>query len=184
MSDRQPTDKQLRFAQEYLVDLNATQAALRAGYSEKRPSETGYQLLQNPTVQRIIQELASKRSARTQITADMVLSELLLIARSDVREAFDENGNLREISEIPEHVARSISGIEIDAIYQGRGEDRTHIGFTKKVKFWPKVQALDLLGKHLKIFTEVIEHRDTGIYRSDFADGVPVHPAAVADLPN
>ena len=114
----------------------------------------------------------------------MVLAELLLIAKADIRDAFNEHGNLRDITDIPEHVARSISGIEIDAIYEGRGEDRTHVGFTKKVKFWPKVQALDLLGKHLKIFTEVHEHRDTGIYRSEFADGKPVHPSAVADLPN
>ena len=169
---RAATAQQQRFAHEYLVDLNATRAAIRAGYSEKHASSLGYQLLQKPPVQALIQSLADKRSARTTITSDTILSELLLLARSDVREAFDENGTLKSISKIPEHVARAISGIEFTT------------NGTTKIRFWPKVQALELLGKHLKIFTEVPEHRIDGIYRAEFADGQPVHSPAPADLPN
>ena len=70
------TEKQKRFVEEYLVDLNATQAAIRAGYSINRASELGYQLLQKTTVSDAIQSAMKKRQNRTEITQDMVLKEI------------------------------------------------------------------------------------------------------------
>ena len=74
------TAKQKRFCDEYLVDLNATQAAIRAGYSKKRASEQAYQLLQKTTVQNYIQNRKADRVERTEITQDFVLRELMAIA--------------------------------------------------------------------------------------------------------
>ena len=79
------TAKQSRFVEEYLVDLNATQAAARAGYSAKTAEQQGYQLLQKTSVQQAIAEAMSKRSERTEITADQVLTcwwRCLIINRS------------------------------------------------------------------------------------------------------
>ncbi|SUU98749.1 Terminase small subunit [Avibacterium paragallinarum] len=71
------TDKQKRFVEEYLIDLNATQAAIRAGYSKNRASELGYQLLQKTTVQQAIEAAQNKRAERVQITQDDVIRMLL-----------------------------------------------------------------------------------------------------------
>lgn len=70
------TPKQQRFVEEYIVDLNATQAAIRAGYSERRASEIGYQLLQKTTVQEAISAAQQARSERTELTQDWVIEKL------------------------------------------------------------------------------------------------------------
>lgn len=78
------TEKQKRFCEEYLIDLNARQAAIRAGYPEKRASEQAYQLLQKTTVSAYIEKLREEQQRRTEITADKVLGELAKIAAEDV----------------------------------------------------------------------------------------------------
>ena len=97
------TPKQARFVEEYLVDLNATAAAIRAGYSCKRASEIGWQLLQKTTVQQAVQTAQAERSARTQITQDYVIANLKEIVercmqRAPVRNMYgeqvhDDDGN-------------------------------------------------------------------------------------------
>lgn len=79
-SVRQLTDKQKRFIEEYLIDLNATQAAIRAGYSKKTAMEQGHQLLQKTSVQNAIQLAQNKRSKRVEITQDDVINGLMLEA--------------------------------------------------------------------------------------------------------
>lgn len=74
------TEKQKRFCEEYLVDLNATQAAIRAGYKKERASEQAHQLLQKTTVSAFIAELREKQSERTGLTADRVIQEIAAIA--------------------------------------------------------------------------------------------------------
>lgn len=83
VSKRKLTPKQAIFVKEYLVDLNATQAAIRAGYSEKRASELGYQLLQKTTVQEAVNEQINKRAEKTEITAEKVLQRWWDIATAD-----------------------------------------------------------------------------------------------------
>lgn len=92
------TPKQERFVQEYLVDLNATAAAKRAGYSEKRASELGYQLLHKTTVQTAIQRAVISRSQRTEVTQDYVIEKLMAIA--DKRASDAPNSDLKYSSQI------------------------------------------------------------------------------------
>lgn len=139
------------FCLEYIKDLNATQASIRAGYSPKGANTQAAKLLAVPAVAARIQELMTKRAELLGVEADSVLLELLAIARSDISEIFDAEGNLRPIHEIPEQARRAIAGIEVLEVYQGEGEKRKLIGNTKKVKFWDKVKALELLARHLKI---------------------------------
>lgn len=80
------TDKRRRFVEEYLVDLNATQAAVRSGYSERTANEQGARLLANASVAEAIAAAQAKRSVRTQITADRALEEVWAIATADARE--------------------------------------------------------------------------------------------------
>lgn len=151
------TPKQQRFVAEYPIDLNATQAAVRAGYSPRTANKIGAQLLAKPLVAKALQEALEARAARVQVKADDVLRELLRIATVDVREAFDDDGNLKAVKDLPEDVARAIAGIDVDELWQGRGEEREQIGVTRKVRFWDKPRALELLGKHLKLFVEKVE---------------------------
>lgn len=83
------TEKQKRFVAEYLMDLNATQAAKRAGYSANRASELGYQLLQKTTVQEALKDALQERSERTGITQDAVIEELGKVAFADAADYTD-----------------------------------------------------------------------------------------------
>ena len=102
------TEKQKMFVQEYLVDLNATQAAVRAGYSQKRASEIGYQLLQKTTVQAAILDAIDKRQQRTEVTQDYVIDKLREIAEmraSDCSESDLKYGNkIKAIELLGKHV--------------------------------------------------------------------------------
>lgn len=148
------TANQEAFCQAYLIDLNGTNAAIAAGYSEKSARSQASKLLAMPEIQDRIDFLNRERQARVQITSDMILLELLKIARTDIGQAFDVNGNMKPINEIPEDVRRAIQAIEVDELFEGQGHERTQVGLTKKIKFWDKVKSLELLGKHLKLFTE------------------------------
>lgn len=150
--------KRETFVREYLVDLNATQAAIRAGYSARSAGAAGGRLLQDDKILAAINEAKVQRAARVEVTADHVLRELLKIASVDLAVLYDDNGNLKDIHSIPEDARKAIAGIEVDEIWEGRGEEREQTGVTRKVKLWDKPRALELLGKHLKLFTEVHEH--------------------------
>ena len=87
------TPRSSDFVDEYLVDLNATQAAIRAGYSEKTAYSIGQRLLKNVEVQKMIANRMEERSKRTEITQDRVLTDIELIKQDAMRKASDKNGN-------------------------------------------------------------------------------------------
>lgn len=151
------TAKQRAFCQEYLVDLNATQAAIRAGYSPRTARQVGAENLSKPDIQAELTKLMEERAQRVEIDADTVLRELLRLARVDLSAAFNDNGSLKPVRDMPEDVRRAISGVDVFEEFQGRGEDRAMIGYTKKLRFWDKTKALELLGRHLKLFSDKIE---------------------------
>ena len=146
------TDKQQRFVDEYLVDLNATQAAIRAEYSKKTAEQMGYQLLQKTSVQKAIQEARAKQQERTQITADAVLKEYAKIAFFDPRKLFQDNGQPKDITMLDDDTAGALAGLEVMEEYEGNGRDREFVGYTKKYKIADKLRALEALGKHLGLF--------------------------------
>lgn len=151
------TPKQATFVREYLVDLNATRAAERAGYSPKTAETQGSRLFRNVQVREEIDRALGERADRVQVKADDILRELMRIGLADIREAFTEDGALKPIREMPEEIARTIAGVETEELWEGHGDERTRVGDTVKVKFWNKPQALELLGKHLKLFTDKTE---------------------------
>lgn len=141
-------DKQKRFCEEYIVDLNATQAAIRAGYKEKTAYAQGQRLLKKVEAQEYLQELMNERSKRTEITADRVLEELAAIAFSDRTELAQvgKHGevNFTPTEQLPDEIKKIIAGIE-----NGK--------YGTKVTTYDKVKALELLGKHLGMFVTKIE---------------------------
>ena len=182
------TAKQSRFVDEYLVDLNGTQAAIRAGYSQKTARSIAKENLTKPDIAAAVAEAQAARARRTEIKADRVLSELSRIVFSDVRAYFDDKGAVRPLHELSDDEAAALGALDTSELFEGRGEDREHVGYMKKIKLWDKLAALRLAMLHLGLLKERIEH--TGemkitreivhIYRTD-APGVD-EIAAVDEL--
>jgi phage terminase small subunit len=147
--------KRESFCQEFIVDKNKTQAAIRAGYSAKTAGSQAHDLLKNPEIEARIEFLLALQQKRTEITADRVLKELARIAFLDLAGAYDENGRLLPIKDMPEDVRRAIAGMKVYAerISGGDGDD-DEIGETTEIKTVDKTKALQLIGQHLKMFTE------------------------------
>lgn len=146
------TDKQKMFCLEYLVDFNATQAAIRAGYSENTASEIGSENLGKPHIQTFIQESIKERQTRTEITADKVLKEYAKIAFFDIRSIYNESNSLKPIADLDDTAGSVIAGVEVDEIFEGSGKDKIYLGNTVKVKLNNKINALDSIAKHLGMF--------------------------------
>ena len=140
------TPKQRRFVAEYLVDLNATAAARRAGYSVKTADRIGPELLGKTCVSEAIQAAIQDRQRRTEITQDMVLRETAKLAFFDVRKMFGKNGKPLDISELDADTAAALVGLDVQDVADSAGE---YAGFIKKYKMADKLKALELLGKHL-----------------------------------
>ena len=156
-------EKQLRFAHEYFMDPNITQAAIRAGYSEASAHVTGCRLLKNDKVVAEIEKLRADRSEKTGIDAAWLLNRLAAEATADAADIFDEDtGGLKPIHEWPMIWRQGlIAGIDV---FEEHDKDGEFIGFIKRVKMSDRVKRLEMIGKHVKVmaFKEVIEHKGLG----------------------
>lgn len=154
------TSKQARFVEEYLVDLNASAAARRAGYSERVANRIGAENLSKPDISAAIAAALKARTERVQVDADWVLRRLHKEATADLAGIFDEQGRLRQISEWPDVFRRGlVVSVESFEEYAGRGEDRTAIGMVRKVKLSDRIKHIELIGKHVDVaaFRERVE---------------------------
>lgn len=145
------TLKQQRFCEEYLIDLNATQAAIRAGYSEKTASEIGAENLRKPQIQEYVSKLRQEQQERTKINADYVLNRLVDIDKMKLGDIFQDDWTLRPLSEWPDVWHQSLSSIDISEIFEGTGGERALVGLLKKIRWPDKLRNLELLGKHVTI---------------------------------
>lgn len=143
------TAKQQRFVAEYLVDLNATQAAIRAGYSQNAARAIGSENLTKPDIQAAIQEERDKLARKTEITQERVLREYARIAFFDPRKMFDADGNPLSIAELDDDTAAAIAGLDV---VQEVDKETGVASFTKKYRIANKIGALDSVAKHLGMF--------------------------------
>lgn len=150
-------DRQRRFAQEYIVDLNASQAAIRAGYSGKTAYSIGQRLLKNVEVQALIQTLKTERVERVEVDADYVVNRLIEIDQMDVLDIMDDAMSLRPVSEWPKVWRQYLNGFDLADMFEGHGEDRVMVGILKKIKWPDKVKNLELLGRHFGVFKDKLE---------------------------
>lgn len=155
-------DKQKRFVDEYLVDLNATKAAERAGYSKKTGYSHGQRLLKNVEIQKAIEKAQKNLSERTQITQERVLQEYAKIAFFDPKRMFNDDGTLKQISKLDDDVAAVIGGIDVVVSYSGSGENKKP-DYTKKIKMIDKKGALDSIARHLGMFVDNVNLNHKGI---------------------
>lgn len=143
------SEKHQRFIEEYLVDLNATQAAIRAGYSEKTAYAQGSALLKHIEVKKSIAKAKRERAERMAISQDRVLLELARIAYFDIRKTVDASGAPIPIQDLDADTAAAIAGIEVLEQWEGSGEDRVLVGLLKKYKVFDKNTAVTNAMRHL-----------------------------------
>ncbi|CAA0254351.1 terminase small subunit [Tenacibaculum maritimum] len=143
------TPKQKRFCEEYVIDLNGTQAAVRTGYSEKTANRIASENLSKPDIQNYISELQKDIQERNKITVDECVTILSKIARHDIADFYEENGSLKSIHNIPKDSRLAISELSVFEEFEGKGKDRELIGFTKKIKTLDRKGVIVELMKHL-----------------------------------
>ena len=146
------TPKQAAFIDEFACDMNATQAAIRAGYSAKTAKEQATRLLSNVHVAAAIKANRAARSIRTEITADRVLQGLAAIAFADPRKLFDANGALKPLDQIDDETRAAL----VIEVTQGTDADGNPT-FTRKAKFADKLFALDRLARHLGLLVDKLK---------------------------
>ena len=151
------TPKQAAFVREYLIDLNATQAAIRAKYSPRTAASIGEENLRKPEIADAIQKAMESRSKRTEITADRVLQELAKIGFSDVRKIFTETGGLHNPRDMDDDMAAAVQSVEV-VVRQVPGEAHSEVEHVHKIKLNDKLGALTQIGRHLGMFTDKVAH--------------------------
>jgi phage terminase small subunit len=143
------TPKQQRFVEEYLVDFNATQAALRAGYSAKSATAIGAENLTKPEVRSAVRAALKERSRRAAITKEMLVRELALIAFGDLGDFYRVTADGTLVTDVdPDDplALRSIAEITQEESLDGSGEDAERVRRTK-IKRYDKVRAIELIAK-------------------------------------
>lgn len=147
---RKLTDKQQRFVDEYLIDLNATQAAIRAGYSVKTANEQGSQNLAKLSIQQVIAERMAERSRRTGVNQDRVVLELAKIAFVKMTDIVDSEGNIKGDAAEDDLAC-------IESVKYKHSDTDTGYSEEREVKIASKLKALELLGKHLGMWNDKVD---------------------------
>lgn len=145
------TPKQKLFVDEYLIDLNATQAAIRAGYSPNNADKIGSELLGKTRVSDAISKAMAERSRRTGINQDRILMELAKIALVNPANVVDFDEATILDSALPEDLA-AVASVKVKRFPTKEGE-----GIEREIKFYDKTKALDLVGRHLGMFKDKLE---------------------------
>ena len=144
------TAKQKRFVEEYLIDLNATQAAIRAGYKVDNARQTATENLAKPYIAEAIEKALAERSRRTGINQDRVVQELAKIAFVNIADVVNTDC---EILPDAEADLAAIESVKVKTIPTKSGE----IGVEREVKLSSKLKALELLGKHLGMWNDKLD---------------------------
>jgi phage terminase small subunit len=162
---RKLTKRERFFVAEYPKDWNGTEAVIRSKYKVKnrqRASEIAYQLLQKTPVVEAINRAVKERLQRIGVHTERVLTELARVGLSDIRSLYDEDGRLKHPKDWDPETAAAVAGVEVTEEFEGKGEDKKHVGTTKKVRVFDKVRALESLGKHLGLFPSDKKADDEG----------------------
>lgn len=131
--------KQRQFANEYLVDRNGSKAVIRAGYAKKHADSMASRLLAKPDIKAYVNKKLKDLEDKTQLTAELVREKVLALLLFDLRDAFNTDGTMKEVSSLPDGIAVAITGIEVD----------DSNGDVKKLRFTDRIRAAELAAKIL-----------------------------------
>jgi phage terminase small subunit len=155
--DRALHQRRTRFIKEFILDQNATRAAIAAGYSPKTAHIQGARMLRNAYVKNSINAQNGKINEKLDITVERVRTELARLAFFDPLEFWNADGTAKPLHEISEDARRAISGMEVAELFAGAGEERNLAGYIKKFKLADKGANLERLGRHLQMFPTKVE---------------------------
>lgn len=141
-------DKQSRFVDEYLLDLNATQAAIRAGYSQKTAGSQGFDLLKKPEIAAEIEKRRQIIAEKAGLSTERVLQEAMRLAFFDIRKLVDKDGNPLPLNKLDDDTAAAIQGLDVATV----GNAEIGVGQVLKYKIADKNSAIERLFKHLGLF--------------------------------
>lgn len=150
------TDRQRRFAAEYLVDLNAAAAARRAGYAARSADTQAWDLLRKPELAKAVQVGKARQLAEADLTAARVLEELRRIGFNDPR-GFSDKGRIKRLEELTAEQAACVASVEI-ILKNAKAGDGV-VDEVLKMRFWDKPKALDLLARHFALLHDSVEVR-------------------------
>lgn len=159
------TPKQARFVAEYLVDLNATQAAIRAGYSKKTAESQGHENLSKPEIAEAVKAGKAKQLDEAGLTAARVLEEYRRLALFDVRQFYDESGNIKPVKEWTADMGAAVAGVETLIKNAEAGDGVTDR--VLKFRLWDKTRALESLAKHFGLLVDRLEHTGEIVIRHE-----------------
>ena len=154
------TPKQVRFCEEYLIDLNGAAAARRVGFSSKTAKEQASRLLTNVNVQRLMIKLKQRQSSKAIMTREEVLEELSLLARSSLENYIDIDENTGAIrakgfDEMPKDTVRALQLMEENRVVKESADGKEVTVYYKiKFKMHSKIKALEFLGKYYTLFED------------------------------
>lgn len=147
------SDKEARFVDEYLIDMNASKAAERAGYSKRSAGQIGYELLSRPRVQEALRARQKQLSAEVNITQRRALAEYANIAFFRLHKLFDAEGKLIKPQDLPDEVSAAVSSFRLKTVtVEGKEGTTPLIVTTADVEMHSKLPALRALGEHLGLF--------------------------------
>jgi phage terminase small subunit len=152
------TARQKLFALEYLKDFNGARAAVRAGYSGRTAKAAASRLLTNVYLRAEIEQAMDRRCEKLELKAEDTLQAIANLAHFDPRRLFDDKGNMKDIHTLEPDVARAISGFDFVTLYDGNGDQKHAFGQLRKIRLRDSLKALEMLGRHQKLFTDKIEH--------------------------
>lgn len=159
-----------KFVVEYCgaAKCNATQAAINAGYSAKTARQQGSRLLSKVYIKNAIDAELDRQKKANQLTADMIVEELRKIAFAKIKDAYNDDGSLKNIKDIPDALASAIASIDIteekQLSFDFKNNGEAPVLITKSIRYHSKNHALELLGKKFKLWTDRVEHGVTEDY--------------------
>lgn len=161
MAQRKLNPKQQRFVEEYLIDLNATQAAIRAGYSPKTATAIASENLSKPSISAAIACAMAERSKRTGITQDRILEELAKVAFIKLTDIVDDTGKIKAGATDEDRAC-------IESIKYKRTDTDTGYSEEREVKASSKLKAIELLMRHTGMLDSRISKEQLKLNREKF----------------
>lgn len=144
-------------------NMNGTKAAIAAGFSARTAGQKAQQLLCRPSVQMMLRERQAAMAKRFELTSESVIAELSKIVHADPRRLFGEDGRMIHPKEWPDDMAGVVASLEVVEEFEGHGQERKLIGYTKKIKLWDKNSAIEKAMKHLGLFAEDNKQRASAL---------------------
>jgi len=148
---RHLTSKQKFFAIEYLKDFNATQAAIRAGYSKKTAYSIGEENLRKPEIKNLIAKKMEERGQRLEVDADSVLKRLVEIDEMDLLDILNDDLSIKPLNEWSDVWRKTVTSLDIVEQISNINGERELVSFVKKLKLPDKLKNLDLIGRHVNV---------------------------------